>query len=139
MQSSTLQSLVASLSRRAALHCLVTRCPAHVRGRPRQHFVWTPRFTWFTLQATEQDLWALFAPLGEILELYVLRNNQTGRSRGCAFVTYASRDLAQQVTTSCPLKLAQHSRLCNYMFDWTPSLPAGCRDTAPGASSSEIL
>jgi RNA recognition motif. (a.k.a. RRM, RBD, or RNP domain) len=49
------------------------------------------------LQATEQDLWALFAPLGEVLELYVLRNNQTGRSRGCAFVTYSSRHLAQQV------------------------------------------
>lgn len=52
------------------------------------------------MEATEQDLWALFAPLGDILELYVLRNNQTGRSRGCAFVTYASRDLAQQAITA---------------------------------------
>lgn len=57
-----------------------------------------------TAQATEQDLWALFAPLGEILELYVLRNNQTGRSRGCAFVTYASRHLAQQVQSPQPLE-----------------------------------
>lgn len=46
-------------------------------------------------QAVETDLYALFSPLGEILELYVLRNNQTGRSRGCAFVTFVSRHLAE--------------------------------------------
>ena len=51
------------------------------------------RPTWS--QAVEEDLYALFAPLGEILELYVLRNNQTGRSRGCAFVTFSSRHLAE--------------------------------------------
>mmetsp|Transcript_16571 Transcript_16571/g.49593 ORF Transcript_16571/g.49593 Transcript_16571/m.49593 type:complete len:713 (+) Transcript_16571:175-2313(+) len=51
------------------------------------------------MEATEQDLWALFSPIGDVLELYVLRNNQTGRSRGCAFVTYASRQLAEQAIT----------------------------------------
>lgn len=41
------------------------------------------------LQAAEQDLWALFAPVGDILELAILRSQ--GRSKGCAFLTYATR------------------------------------------------
>ena len=41
------------------------------------------------LQAIEQDLWQLFAPLGDVLELAILRSQ--GRSKGCAFLTYASR------------------------------------------------
>ncbi len=60
------------------------------------------------LQATEQQLYDLFAPIGEILELYILRNSN-GKSRGCAFVTYANKFLAQQAITQlngkqvCPL------------------------------------
>lgn len=45
--------------------------------------------------ASERDLWALFSELGEILELVVLRTNE-GRSRGCAFVTYADRATAER-------------------------------------------
>ena len=41
------------------------------------------------LQAIEQDLWALFCPVGDILELAILRSQ--GRSKGCAFLTYATR------------------------------------------------
>lgn len=51
------------------------------------------------MEASEQELWTLFSPIGEILELYMLRNNQTGRSRGCAFVTFSSRTLAQKAIT----------------------------------------
>ena len=40
-------------------------------------------------QAIEQDLWALFVPVGDILELAILRSQ--GRSKGCAFLTYATR------------------------------------------------
>ena len=39
--------------------------------------------------ASEQDLWALFAPVGDILELAILRSQ--GRSKGCAFLTYSTR------------------------------------------------
>lgn len=46
-------------------------------------------------EAIEQDLWALFAPAGDILELAILRSQ--GRSKGCAFLTYASR---QQATSA---------------------------------------
>ena len=49
-------------------------------------------------QASEEELYSLFAPIGEILELYILRNSN-GKSRGCAFVTYANKFLAQQAIT----------------------------------------
>lgn len=45
--------------------------------------------------ATECDLWPLFNELGEILELVILRTNE-GRSRGCAFITYADRATAER-------------------------------------------
>lgn len=51
-------------------------------------------------QASEQDLWALFAPIGDIVELYVLRQKETGRSQGCAFVSYATRDMAEAAITA---------------------------------------
>ncbi len=44
------------------------------------------------LEATEADLWPLVAPLGEVLELAVLRAG--GRSKGCAFLTLATREQA---------------------------------------------
>jgi RNA recognition motif-containing protein len=50
------------------------------------------------VQATEEELFGLFSPIGEILELYILRNSN-GKSRGCAFVTYANKFLAQQAIT----------------------------------------
>lgn len=40
-------------------------------------------------EAAEQDLWALLSPVGDILELAILRSQ--GRSKGCAFLTYATR------------------------------------------------
>jgi hypothetical protein len=43
-------------------------------------------------EAIEQDLWALFIPAGDILELAILRSQ--GRSKGCAFLTYATRQQA---------------------------------------------
>ncbi|KAL0037421.1 hypothetical protein WJX79_007127 [Trebouxia sp. C0005] len=50
-------------------------------------------------EATEADLWAVFSPVGEILELYVLRG-PNGLSRGCGFITYANKFLAQQAIMS---------------------------------------
>ena len=52
-------------------------CPARPPARPP------------AAQASEQDLWGLFAPAGDILELAILRSQ--GRSKGCAFLTYATR------------------------------------------------
>ena len=44
-------------------------------------------------ECCERDLWPVFSPLGEILELVILRNE--GRSKGCGFVTYAEKETAE--------------------------------------------
>lgn len=44
-------------------------------------------------EADEYDLWAVFSQIGEILELNILRRD--GKSRGAAFVTYSSLDMAR--------------------------------------------
>jgi cold-inducible RNA-binding protein len=49
-------------------------------------------------EAAEQDLWHLFAPYGDILELAVLRSG--GVSKGCAFLTYGSRSQAMHAMTA---------------------------------------
>ena len=46
-------------------------------------------------EASEADLWPIFIEHGSILELVVLRNPQ-GRSRGCAFVIYENRTMAEK-------------------------------------------
>ena len=49
-------------------------------------------------EATEQDLWMIFSPFGDILELAVLRSG--GMSKGCAFLTYASKQQALNAMTA---------------------------------------
>ena len=41
---------------------------------------------------SERDLLTIFKECGEVYELAVLRDKETSRHRGCAFVTYYSRD-----------------------------------------------
>ncbi|BDA45123.1 probable CUGBP Elav-like family member 2 [Coccomyxa sp. Obi] len=67
-------------------------------GSNDKHNEWKLFIGQVPLEATEQQLYDLFAPIGEILELYILRNSN-GKSRGCAFVTYANKFLAQQAIT----------------------------------------
>lgn len=43
-------------------------------------------------ELTEHDLWGWFSPYGMILELAVLRSG--GLSKGCAFLTYATKSQA---------------------------------------------
>ena len=65
----------------------------------KRHLIdWATLTTEAVLQANEDYLWTLFSPIGQVLELYVLRNNNA-KSRGCAFVTYASKQLAEQAIT----------------------------------------
>jgi RNA recognition motif-containing protein len=44
------------------------------------------------VEANEYDLWNIFAPYGEILELVVLRS--AGVSKGCAFLTFSTKHQA---------------------------------------------
>lgn len=46
-------------------------------------------------EASEGDLWPVFSAIGNILELVVLRTPQ-GKSKGCAFVTYENRMMAEK-------------------------------------------
>ena len=82
MSDSTLRPLRAACGDPVAQQCLTS-------------FVAVVTHPVLCLQATEQDLWSLFSPIGNILELYILRG-PSGLSRGCGFVTYANRYLAQQ-------------------------------------------
>ena len=47
--------------------------------------------------STEHDLWPIFSPHGTILELVVLRVQ--GRSKGCAFLTYETKEMAETALT----------------------------------------
>ncbi|KDD76515.1 hypothetical protein H632_c198p0 [Helicosporidium sp. ATCC 50920] len=60
------------------------------------------------LEATEQDLWPLFSSVGDILELAILRSQ--GRSKGCAFLTYASQAQAAAAIATLHGRSMGHSR-----------------------------
>lgn len=49
-----------------------------------------------SFDTTREELEALFAPVGEITEVVVPTDRDTGRPRGFAFVTFASSELATQ-------------------------------------------
>lgn len=75
----------------------------------------------------------MFCPAGDILELAILRSQ--GRSKGCAFLTYASR---QQVRAPAPA-------LSSWGAGWrtTPApparlLPAALRCAAPTGSPTRL-
>lgn len=74
----------------------------------------------YYLQASEEELFSLFSPIGEILELYILRNSN-GKSRGCAFVTYANKYLAQQAITQLNGK-----QVCSKTSPKSVTVPASC-------------
>ncbi|MCB9708709.1 MAG: RNA-binding protein [Myxococcales bacterium] len=49
-----------------------------------------------SFDATQEDLNQAFAEVGEVVEVKVIEDRDTGRSRGFGFVTMASPELAQQ-------------------------------------------
>ncbi|HKZ31244.1 MAG TPA: RNA-binding protein [Vicinamibacteria bacterium] len=49
-----------------------------------------------SFDTTREELEALFAPLGEISDVFVPLDRDSGRPRGFAFVTYASGESAAQ-------------------------------------------
>eukprot|EP00798_Chlamydomonas_sp_ICE-L_P017687 gene17687-24042_t len=55
-------------------------------------------------EANEGDLYPLFSEVGNVLELVVLRN-PTGRSKGCAFVTFETRVLAEKAIRQIDRKM----------------------------------
>ncbi len=53
-----------------------------------------------SFDTTREELEALFAPIGEITEIVVPTDRDSGRPRGFAFVTYASAEAATQAIQS---------------------------------------
>lgn len=88
------------------------------------------------LEATEQDLQSLFGPIGDIVELYILRNNN-GKSRGCAFVTYSNKGLAQQAITQLNGKQVPPGKTLVVKF--ADRAQAGKAAAAQGAISAPLL
>jgi RNA recognition motif-containing protein len=48
-----------------------------------------------TFQATEDDVRTLFTPFGEVTDVHVVMDRETGRSRGFAFAEMATPDQAK--------------------------------------------
>jgi len=54
------------------------------------------RVTNLSEEADDEDLRALFGPFGSIQRIYLVRERDSDRSRGFAFVHYYNRDDAQR-------------------------------------------
>jgi cold-inducible RNA-binding protein len=53
-----------------------------------------------SFQATENDLRSLFEPFGEITNVRLMTDRDTGRSRGFGFVEMATEEAAQQAVAA---------------------------------------
>lgn len=87
-------------------------------------------------EATEQDLWHMFAPFGDILELAVLRS--AGVSKGCAFLTYATRAQAVHAMTALNgHQVGTNKRLVVKFADHKPNGNAGGAMAAGAAAKKQ--
>ena len=48
---------------------------------------------------TDKELSELFSAYGELSEVSIIKDNQTGRSKGFGFVTFANEDAAQKAVS----------------------------------------
>jgi RNA recognition motif-containing protein len=53
-----------------------------------------------SFQATQEDIRALFAPHGEVTDVHVVMDRETGRARGFAFVEMANEAQAKAAITA---------------------------------------
>ena len=56
-------------------------------------------FSWDT---TQDSLLAYFTRFGEVIDCVVMKNSETGRSRGFGFVTFSDPTNIESVLASCP-------------------------------------
>jgi len=49
---------------------------------------------------TDEEMRGIFSPYGEIKEVMILKDRQTGMPKGCGFVTYTTREEAQRAIDS---------------------------------------
>nr|KAF7392091.1 hypothetical protein H0235_017090 [Vespula pensylvanica] len=76
---------------------------------------------------TENDVRSMFSVYGTIEECSVLRDN-AGQSKGCAFVTFASKQYAINA-----IKALHHSQTMEFLLD-LPKVSAGVRNSTNGTT-----
>ena len=54
---------------------------------------------------TQETLLRYFTRFGEVIDCVVMKNAETGRSRGFGFVTFANPENIEEVIASCPHNL----------------------------------
>jgi CUG-BP- and ETR3-like factor len=60
---------------------------------------------WVPKQFTEEDLKPIFQQCGFVQDILILRDQVTGQHRGCAFVSYATQDEAENAIETLDRKL----------------------------------
>ncbi|KAJ4955278.1 hypothetical protein NE237_012061 [Protea cynaroides] len=104
-------------------------------------------------EVTEDDLRDLCEPIGNISEIRLMKDKDTGESKGYAFITFKSKDLAQKAieelhdrefkgrTLRCSLSQAKHRLFIgNIPKSWTEAeLRKIIEENGPGVENIELL
>ncbi|KAG9151784.1 hypothetical protein Leryth_002066 [Lithospermum erythrorhizon] len=102
---------------------------------------------------TEEDLGDLCEPFGEIFEIRVMKNKETGESKGFAFVAFKTKDVAQKAieelhnkdfkgkTLRCSLSETKYRLFIgNVPKSWTDDeFRKVVNETGPGAETIELI
>ncbi|KAF8413390.1 hypothetical protein HHK36_001371 [Tetracentron sinense] len=101
----------------------------------------------------EEDLSDLCEPIGEVSEIRLIKDNNTGESKGYAFLTFKTKDFAQKAieefhnkefkgrTLRCSLSQAKHRLFIgNIPKSWTEDeLKRVIEENGPGVENIELL
>ncbi|OVA14772.1 RNA recognition motif domain [Macleaya cordata] len=104
-------------------------------------------------EVTEEDLRGLCEPIGEIAEVRLMKDKDTGESKGYAFITFKTKELAQEAieefhnkefkgrTLRCSLSQAKHRLFIgNIPKSWTEEdLRSVIEENGPGVENIELL
>ncbi|XP_042480631.1 heterogeneous nuclear ribonucleoprotein Q isoform X1 [Macadamia integrifolia] len=104
-------------------------------------------------EVTEDDLRDLCEPIGDIAEIRLIKDKDTGESKGYAFLTFKSKDLAQKAieelhnkeykgrTLRCSLSQAKHRLFIgNIPKSWTEAeFRKVIEENGPGVENIELL
>lgn len=82
----------------------------------------------FSYNVTEEQLQEFFSQYGQILELNLIKDRETGRSRGFAFISYESQQSAQNALSANGNEFMGRNLTVNMARDDRKTGGAGGRD-----------